>query len=68
MLRTTSPGAQDRVHGWRLIRGGLVPLSAGEVFSAYCTDADTGEPVAPESHVEYCAGFDLGADEPEAHH
>lgn len=68
VLRTTSPGAQDRVHGWRLIRGGLVPLSAGEVFSAYCTDADTGEPVAPESHVEYCAGFDLGADEPEAHH
>ncbi|MET9661455.1 hypothetical protein [Streptomyces sp. NPDC006510] len=68
VLRTSSAGAQDRVHGWRLTRGNLVPLSAGEVFSAYCTDADTGEPVAPESHVEYCAGFDLGADEPEAHH
>ncbi|GGV95406.1 hypothetical protein GCM10015535_62650 [Streptomyces gelaticus] len=68
VLRTSSAGAQDRVHGWRLTRGNLVPLSAGEVFSAYCTDADTGEPVAPESHVEYCAGFELGADEPEAHH
>ncbi|MFB8038786.1 hypothetical protein ACFC5Z_38960 [Streptomyces sp. NPDC056004] len=68
VLRTSRPGAQDRVHGWRLTRGDLVPLSAGEVFSAYCTDADTGEPVAPESHVEYCAGFDLGADEPESHH
>lgn len=56
------------MHGWRLARGNLVPLSAGEVFSAYCTDADTGEPVAPEPHVEYCAGFDLGADEPESHH
>ncbi|MGW0963548.1 hypothetical protein ACWD4K_32085 [Streptomyces gelaticus] len=68
VLRTSSAGAQDRVHGWRLTHGNLVPLSAGEVFSAYCTDADTGEPVAPESHVEYCAGFELGADEPEAHH
>ncbi|MFE3150339.1 hypothetical protein ACFXJ6_27380 [Streptomyces sp. NPDC059218] len=68
VLRTSRPGAQDRVHGWRLTRGDLAPLSAGEVFSAYCTDADTGEPVAPESHVEYCAGFDLGADTPESHH
>ncbi|WP_406492505.1 hypothetical protein OG936_03725 [Streptomyces sp. NBC_00846] len=68
VLRTSNPGTQDRVHGWRLARGNLVPLTAGEVFSAYCTDADTGEPVSPESHVEYCAGFDLGADEPESHH
>lgn len=68
VLRTTLPGAPDRVHGWRLHRGSLLPLSAGEVFSAYCTDADTGEPVSPESGVEYCAGFDVGADEPEAHH
>ncbi|MFB6819712.1 hypothetical protein ACFCV8_34810 [Streptomyces sp. NPDC056347] len=68
VLRTSSPGTGDRVHGWRLKRGGLVPLSAGEVFDAYCTDAETGEPIAPESRVEYCAGFDIGADEPEAHH
>ncbi|MGW1711007.1 hypothetical protein ACWCP8_37510 [Streptomyces sp. NPDC002206] len=67
VLRTSSPGAPDRVHGWRLNRGSLVPLTAGEVFSAYCTDADTGDPVSPESGVEYCAGFDIGADEPEAH-
>lgn len=68
VLRTTAPDAPDRVHGWRLHRGALLPLTAGEVFSAYCTDADTGEPVSPESGVEYCAGFDIGADEPEAHH
>ncbi|MFJ8754864.1 hypothetical protein ACIREO_36985 [Streptomyces sp. NPDC102441] len=67
VLRTTAPDASDRVHGWRLHRGSLLPLTAGEVFSAYCTDADTGEPVPPESGVEYCAGFDLGADEPEPH-
>ncbi|MCX4968078.1 hypothetical protein OHA98_25635 [Streptomyces sp. NBC_00654] len=68
VLRTSTPGAPDRVHGWRLTAGSLLPLTAGEVFSAYCTDADTGEPVAPESGVEYCAGFDIGADAPEAHH
>lgn len=68
VLRTSAPDTPDRVHGWRLIRGGLAPLTEGEVFSAYCTDADTGEPVAPESGVEYRAGFDIGADEPETHH
>lgn len=67
VLRTSNPGTPDRVHGWRLTRGSLVPLTAGEVFSAYCTDADTGDPVSPESGVEYCAGFDIGADEPEEH-
>ncbi|WP_406150836.1 hypothetical protein [Streptomyces sp. NBC_01012] len=68
VLRTTAPDTPDRVHGWRLHRGSLLPLTAGAVFSAYCTDADTGEPVPPESGVEYCAGFDLGADAPEDHH
>ncbi|MEW1724934.1 hypothetical protein [Streptomyces sp. NPDC093109] len=68
VLRTTTPGAPDRLHGWRLQRGGLVALTEGEVFSAYCTDADTGEPVAPESGVEYRAGFDLGEEEPGTHH
>lgn len=67
VLRTSAPGSPDRVHGWRLDGGCLAPLTAGEVFSAYCTDADTGEPVAPESGVEYCAGFDIGAEEPEQH-
>ncbi|WP_328890118.1 hypothetical protein [Streptomyces sp. NBC_00316] len=68
VLRTSNPGMPDRVHGWRLTRGSLLPLTAGEVFSAYCTDADTGDPVSPESGVEYCSGFDIGADQPEEHH
>ncbi|MEU9095602.1 hypothetical protein ACIOEW_39605 [Streptomyces sp. NPDC087901] len=67
VLRTSAPGTADRVHGWRLRSGSLTPLTAGEVFSAYCTDAETGDPVSPESGVEYCAGFDIGADEPEEH-
>ncbi|MFE2499625.1 hypothetical protein ACFXKX_34930 [Streptomyces scopuliridis] len=67
VLRTTRADDPDRLHGWRLQRGSLVPLTVGEVFSAYCTDADTGEPVSPESGVEYCAGFDLGSDDTGTH-
>ncbi|GHA51117.1 hypothetical protein GCM10010329_86280 [Streptomyces spiroverticillatus] len=59
VLRTTREGQPDRVHGWRLDRGGLTALTEAEVFNAYCTDAETGEPVSPESGVEYCAGFVL---------
>ncbi|MFE3632338.1 hypothetical protein [Streptomyces goshikiensis] len=67
VLRTTTEGNKDRVHGWRLDRGSAVPLSAAAVFSAYCTDAATGEPVAPEPDVEYQAGFPLGFDEHHSH-
>ncbi|OKJ16552.1 hypothetical protein AMK21_27510 [Streptomyces sp. CB00316] len=68
VLRTSTPDSPDRVHGWRLATGALAPLTAGEVFNAYCTDAETGEPVSPESGVEYSAGFDIGADPAERHH
>ncbi|MDX3855179.1 hypothetical protein [Streptomyces sp. AK02-01A] len=68
VLRTTGPGTPDRLHGWRLRRDSLVPLTVGEVFSAYCTDADTGEPLSPEPGVEYRAGFDLGLDDTGTHH
>ncbi|MEU0528435.1 hypothetical protein [Streptomyces niveus] len=67
VLRTTGPGAPDRLHGWRLRGGTLAPLSEGQVFSAYCTDADTGEPLSPEPGVEYRAGFDLGIEDPDIH-
>ncbi|MFJ1598943.1 hypothetical protein [Streptomyces sp. NPDC088261] len=68
VLRTTTPGTPDRLHGWRLLHGHLVPLTEAEVFSAYCTDADTGEPLSPESGVEYRAGHDLGIDPTDTHH
>ncbi|MFJ8002344.1 hypothetical protein ACIQ7D_35460 [Streptomyces sp. NPDC096310] len=68
VLRTTAPGTPDRLHGWRLAAGGLVPLTEGEVFSAYCTDADTGEPLSPEPGVEYRAGFDLRLDDSGTHY
>ncbi|QGV81716.1 hypothetical protein [Streptomyces ficellus] len=64
VLRTITPAAPDRVHGWRLDRGRLVPLTAAEVFNAYCTDADTGEPLPPEPGVDHRAGFDITPDDP----
>ncbi|OEU93422.1 hypothetical protein [Streptomyces abyssalis] len=51
----------DVVRGWRLDPAGcwLSPLSAAEVFAAYCTDPATREPVAPEPGVEHAPGHDL---------
>ncbi|MFJ9930437.1 hypothetical protein ACIRU5_30965 [Streptomyces misionensis] len=60
VLRTSAPGTPDRVHGWRLRAGALEPLTAAEVFDAYCTDAETGDLIAPEPGVDYCAPPDLG--------
>ncbi|MEV0780480.1 hypothetical protein [Streptomyces sp. NPDC050428] len=67
VLRTTGPDAPERLHGWRLRNSGLAPLSEAQVFSAYCTDADTGEPLSPEPGVEYRAGFDLGIEDADIH-
>ncbi|GAA0931451.1 hypothetical protein [Streptomyces thermoalcalitolerans] len=68
VMRTTAPGTCDRVYGWRLRAGGLVPLTAGEVFDAYCTDIDTGDPIAPESGVDYSEPPDLGDEGPAVRH
>lgn len=68
VLRTSTPDGPDHLHGWRLHRGRLDPLTAGEVFSAYCTDAATGDPLSPEPGVEYCAGFPLGEEDPGSDH
>jgi len=68
VLRSSAPDTPDHLHGWRLHQGLLLPLTAGEVFSAYCTDAATGEPLSPEPGVEYCAGFPITTDDPENHH
>ncbi|MGP4004262.1 hypothetical protein [Streptomyces sp. 8N706] len=49
----------DIVRGWALRDGWPRPLSEAEVFTAYCTDADTGEPVPPEHGVDYRPGIAL---------
>ncbi len=68
VMRTSAPGTSDRIYGWRLRGDGLEPLTAGEVFDAYCTDIDTGDLISPESGVDYCVPPDLGNEEaPPAH-
>ncbi|MFF8596332.1 hypothetical protein ACF061_33870 [Streptomyces sp. NPDC015220] len=68
VMRTTATGVPDRVYGWRLRADGLEPLTAGEVFDAYCTDAESGDLIAPESGVDYCVPPDLGEEGPEPRH
>ncbi|MEV6739975.1 hypothetical protein AB0N14_24745 [Streptomyces sp. NPDC051104] len=60
VMRTTAPGTPDRVYGWRLRGERLEPLTAAEVFDAYCTDIESGDLVSPESGVDYCTPPDLG--------
>ncbi|MGW2524708.1 hypothetical protein ACWC09_48720 [Streptomyces sp. NPDC001617] len=60
VMRTSAPGTTDRVYGWRLRGDGLEPLTAGEVFDAYCTDIESGDLISPESDVDYCVPPDLG--------
>ncbi|ANP53795.1 hypothetical protein [Streptomyces griseochromogenes] len=62
VMRISVPDRADRVHGWRLRGGGLEPLTASEVFDAYCTDVETGDLISPESGVDYCVPPDLGED------
>ncbi|MFC7884033.1 hypothetical protein ACFUVV_19470 [Streptomyces sp. NPDC057376] len=69
VMRVSTPGGPDRIHGWRLRGYGLEPLTAGEVFDAYCTDIESGDLISPESNVDYCAPPDLGNDHmPPGHH
>ncbi|MFI6340428.1 hypothetical protein [Streptomyces sp. NPDC050535] len=62
VMRTTAPDTTDRVYGWRLRGEDLEPLTAAEVFDAYCTDMDSGDLVSPESGVDYCVPPNLGED------
>ncbi|MFF4213523.1 hypothetical protein ACFYZE_30075 [Streptomyces sp. NPDC001796] len=62
VMRTAAPGTHDRVYGWRLRGERLEPLTAAEVFDAYCTDIESGDLVSPESGVDYCTPPDLGED------
>ncbi|MEU9270355.1 hypothetical protein AB0E04_33560 [Streptomyces sp. NPDC048251] len=63
VMRTTAPDTSDRIYGWRLRGDGLEPLTAGEVFDAYCTDVESGDLISPESNVDYCFPPELGPEE-----
>ncbi|MFF5845141.1 hypothetical protein ACFY74_27140 [Streptomyces massasporeus] len=68
VTRVSSPDTPDRVYGWRMRGYGLEPLTAGEVFDAYCTDIESGDLISPESNVDYCAPPDLGEEKPAQGH
>ncbi|MGW1839247.1 hypothetical protein [Streptomyces sp. BBFR2] len=55
----TTGTAHDTVRGWTLRDGWPEPLTAAQVFTAYCTDAETGEPIPPEHQVDHAEGFPL---------
>ncbi|MER8233111.1 hypothetical protein [Streptomyces sp. NPDC094049] len=55
VMRTHFADRTSEVRGWKLVEFYAKPLSASEIFSAYCTDPATGEPIAPEPGVEYMA-------------
>lgn len=54
----------DVVRGWTVVprEGRLRPLTAAEVFAAYCTDPATGDPEPPEHGVTYAPGHQLPAE------
>ncbi|MEV5510572.1 hypothetical protein [Streptomyces orinoci] len=66
VARTRLPDGSESVCGWSLRDGWLRPLTEAEVFAAYCTDAATGEPLPPETDVEYRAGAVLDDGVPDA--
>ncbi|MGW6645694.1 hypothetical protein [Streptomyces iakyrus] len=68
VIRVSAPDTPDRVYGWRMRSYGLEPLTAGEVFDAYCTDVESGDLISPESNVDYCAPPDLGEEKPTPGH
>ncbi|MER5755827.1 hypothetical protein [Streptomyces sp. NPDC002088] len=68
VMRTSAPGSSDRIYGWRLRGDGLAPLTAGEVFDAYCTDVENGDLISPESDVDYCEPPDIGGEAPGSGH
>ncbi|MFG2125363.1 hypothetical protein [Streptomyces sp. NPDC048710] len=59
VMRTSDPGTSDRVYGWRVSGRRLEPLTAGEVFDAYCTETESGDTVSPDSKTDCCAPPDL---------
>lgn len=66
VLRTLPAGREgaggegrEEVRGWKARDGRLQALTDAEVFDAYCTHAETGEPVPPEPGVDHLPGVVL---------
>ncbi|MEU8352780.1 hypothetical protein [Streptomyces sp. NPDC048845] len=57
VMRTEHTERNDQVRGWVLRHAWPRPLTGAEVFTAYCTDPLTGEPVPPEPGVDHLPGI-----------
>lgn len=58
ILRTRVPGSDGdhtRARGWALRGGRWVGTAEAELFDAFCTDPDTGDPIPPEPGLNYVA-------------
>ncbi|MEU8893666.1 hypothetical protein [Streptomyces sp. NPDC048442] len=62
VVRTHVEG-KETVRGWNVTPSGVDPVSESVTYSAYTTDAVTGEFVPPEDGVTYAAGFSLSPPE-----
>lgn len=49
------------VRGWYVNEGSFLPFCEKQMFAASCTDAATGEPIAPERSVRYLDAHQLEA-------
>lgn len=52
-------GGSEEVRGWKARDGWLQALTGAQVFDAYCTHAQTGDPVPPEPGVDHLPGITL---------
>lgn len=52
-LAMRTAGEKATVRGWKFTDGDPIPLNRAQTFKAYCTDAETGEPIPPDPDTEY---------------
>ncbi|WP_331732668.1 hypothetical protein [Streptomyces sp. NBC_00989] len=58
-VRSYTTDSASVLRGWHVADGWPQPMEAADVFSAYCTDLATGDPIPPEPGTDYQAGTPL---------
>ncbi|GGX93825.1 hypothetical protein [Streptomyces fructofermentans] len=57
--RTYTTTSTSVLRGWSVTNGWPHPMTANDVYTAYCIDPATGEPTPPEPDTDYQAGTPL---------
>ncbi|MFI5808684.1 hypothetical protein [Streptomyces sp. NPDC051561] len=63
LVARTHAEDEETVRGWSVTSSGVAPVSKSVTYSAYTTDAVTGDPIPSEEGVIYAAGFSLSQPE-----